>query len=153
MKNYFILVCLIIGTPALAGEACRHDPSTFRCVKYVKNYDADTITFDIDGIHPLIGSRIAIRLAGVDSPEIKTKDICEKKMAYQARDFVRGLMKRAKRIDLVNVERGKYFRIVAEVLVDGQALSLKLLKHGFAYAYKGGTKRTINWCKSMKEGL
>lgn len=143
MKNYFILVCLIIGKPVLAGEACHHDQSTFRCVNYVKNYDADTITFDIDGIHPLIGSRIAIRLAGVDSPEIKTKDICEKKLAYKARDFVRGLMQRAKRIDLVNVERGKYFRIVVEVLVDGQALSLKLLKHGFAYAYEGISEKSI----------
>ena len=47
-----------------ADQNCTHDERTFRCVKYIKNYDADTITFDIPNIHPLLGKKISIRVTG-----------------------------------------------------------------------------------------
>lgn len=39
-------------------------------------YDGDTFRVTIDQVHPLIGERIPIRLAKVDTPEIRGK--CEK---------------------------------------------------------------------------
>ncbi|MCO4754452.1 MAG: thermonuclease family protein, partial [Bacteriovoracaceae bacterium] len=52
--------------------------------------------------------------------------------------------------DLEEVSRGKYFRMVAKVKVDGQDLSEKLLKNGLAYPYFGKTKKKIDWCKGLR---
>ena len=135
----------------LANESCFHDSKNFRCVQYIKNYDADTITFNIPNIHPLIGSKISVRVSGVDTPEMKTKDSCEKEKALHAKKEVARLLKNAQRIDLKNIKRGKYFRIVADVKVNGKSLTEYLLENGFAYAYSGGTKRKIDWCKGYRE--
>ena len=53
---------------------------------------------------------------------------------------MRELLTNAKTIDLLNVERGKYFRLVASVRIDGIDLSNLLLREGFAVEYDGGTK-------------
>ena len=134
-----------------AASDCVHDRMNFRCVKYVRNYDADTITFDIPNVHPLIGNSINVRVAGVDTPEIKTKNSCEKEKARNAKKLVTNLLKNAKRIDLSNIKRDKYFRINAEVIIDGIHLSHYLLKNGLAYSYDGGAKRQLNWCRSARE--
>ena len=97
--------------------------NNFRCVKYIKNYDGDTITFNISGLHSLIGKKIKIRLSGVDTPEINTKDKCEKEKGQTAKRLVENLFKNSKRIDLENVKRGKYFRMVADIIIDGKSLT------------------------------
>ena len=48
-------------------------------------------------------------------------------------------------IDLREVERGKYFRLVAEVIADGENLSDVLLARGLAWPYDGG-KRERKFC-------
>lgn len=145
------LIIALLQLSSLAEQPCSHDASNFRCVKYVKNYDADTVTFDIPNVHPLIGNRINIRVSGVDTPEIRTKNTCEKSKGRDAKKIVANLLKHAKRIDLENVKRGKYFRVVADVKIDGQSLSYYLLKNGLAYAYDGGTKKKVDWCKTNRE--
>lgn len=149
-KNQWLLVVLfvvvVVPVWVYSQNSCQHDEKTFRCVKYMRNYDADTITFDIPQVHPLLGKAIAIRVNGVDTPEIKTKNKCEKDAGRNAKRLVENLLKRAKRIDLMNVKRGKYFRIVADVIIDGQNLTDYLLKNQLAYAYDGGTKKKVNWC-------
>ena len=139
-------------TSLSAKESCEHDRNTFRCVKYVKNYDADTITFKIPNVHPLLGDNINIRVNGIDAPEIRTKDNCEKEKAKSAKNIVGILLKNAKRIKLKNIKRGKYFRVVADVIISDKSLADYLLKNGLAYSYHGGRKKKkINWCKSHRE--
>jgi len=152
----FLLTLILISaaTIAKANETgCQHDEYNFRCVSYVKNYDADTITFDIAGVHPLLGKHISIRVLGVDAPEIKTKNLCEKKKAKEAQKIVETLLKKAERIDLENVTRGKYFRIVADVVIDGESLTRYLINNSLAYAYDGGTKTNVNWCQFDQKRL
>lgn len=132
-----------------AESPCEHDAQNFRCVGYVKNYDGDTLTVNIPGVHPLIGKSVAVRVNGIDTAEIKTKDSCEKQASRTARRLAKNLLKNAKRIDLENVKRGKYFRIVADVRVDGQLLSDLLIKNKLAVAYSGGTKEKVNWCQMI----
>ena len=55
-------------------------------------------------------------------------------------------MANASRIDLRNVERGNYFRIVADVMVDGVSLGEQLITGGLARPYVGKRKRE-SWCK------
>lgn len=149
-----IILAFILITNVFAQNSqqeCLHTAKSFQCVKYVKNYDADTVTFNIPNIHPLIGEMVNIRVRGVDTPEIKTKNQCEKEKARHAKKLVENLFKNAKRIDLQNIERGKYFRIVADVILDGKSLSHYLLKNGLAVSYNGGTKQNIDWCKSTRD--
>jgi len=126
--------------------SCEHTSDSFKCVKYIRNYDGDTITFNIPGVHPLIGKKVSIRVNGVDTPEIRTKDKCEKRIGRIARKFVTNKLKHAQRIDLLNIKRGKYFRIVADVYIDDKNLKTVLLSEKLAYEYDGGTKHKPNWC-------
>ncbi|MCI5143846.1 MAG: hypothetical protein D3909_19415 [Candidatus Electrothrix sp. ATG1] len=70
---------------------------------------------DLKGHHPLFGDDISVRIAGIDTPEIKGKCSQEKKLAQEAKVVVEKILKKARKIKLKNVRRGKYFRIVADV--------------------------------------
>lgn len=150
-----ILLALIVFVPTLVSsqtkkdESCEHSKTRFSCVEYLKNYDADTITFSIPGVHPLLGEKISVRVRGVDAPEIKGKLPCEKDQARTAQRLIENLMKRAQRVDLENVDRDKYFRILADVKIDGKDLRELLLKNQLAYEYNGGTKIQRDWCKRL----
>lgn len=152
---FLVLSFLLSSTPTIAKsqedpQICAHDQASFRCVRYLKNYDADTITVDIPGLHPLLGKKMNIRVRGVDTPEIRTKNSCEKEKGRHAKKLVRNLLKKAKRVDLENIERGKYFRVVADVIIDGKNLTDYLVRNGLGYPYDGGTKKKVNWCKDLK---
>jgi len=143
-----VLSFILFSTPLLikAQVSCAHDKETFRCVEYVRNYDADTITVNIPNTHPLLGKEANIRVYGIDTPEIRTKNLCEKKLAKEGKAVVEAMLKKAKTINLVNVKKGKYFRVLADVEIDGVSLSKFLLKNGYGYKYLGKTKKVINWC-------
>lgn len=126
---------------------CTHEPQAFRCVEYISNYDGDTISVQIPGVHSLIGEKISVRVRGIDSAEIKASSNCEKAAAKSARDFVHRALAGAAKIDLENVARDKYFRIVADVIYDGESISDNLLKKNLAVAYDGGRKPRTDWCR------
>lgn len=128
---------------------CGNDAKNFRCVQYVDVIDGDTITVNISSVHDLLGKRIKVRVARIDAPEMRTKDSCEKKKGLEAKQLVVSLCSKAKRIDLEKVERGKYFRVVADVICDGTSLADALLNKGLAYTYGGGKKKILNWCKPL----
>lgn len=134
------------------SEDCNNDESNFRCVEYVTNYDGDTITFNIPGVHPLIGKRVNIRLRGVDTPEMRSDDPCEKKLAVKARTFLAYKLQTATRIDLLNIERGKYFRIVANVKAGGRYMERALIRNSLGVPYiGGGTKPVVDWCELLAQ--
>lgn len=147
MVKSFLILFFVMS--AHASEVCNHDAKTFRCVKYIKNYDADTITFNIPNVHPIIGDKISVRVRHIDTPEIKGKLPCEKEAARTAKRLIENLLKSSKRIDLENVDKDKYFRLLADVVVDGKPIKDTLLKNNLAYAYEGKTKQKIDWCKRV----
>ncbi len=155
MKYLLILILLpVLNIHASNKEphkdqTCIHSNNQFSCVKYLKNYDGDTITVKIPGVHPLIGENISVRVKGIDTPELKTKDQCEKEKGRIAKKLTENIMKKAKRIDLKNIERDKYFRILADVEYDGKDLKNTLLKNNIAHEYSGGSKPKLNWCERM----
>ena len=148
--NTLCLTVMVFFSSSLYGKdssSCLHSDVRFNCVKYLKNYDGDTISFDIPNIHPLIGKKVSVRVSGIDTAEVRTSDQCEKVAARSARKLVTNLLKNAKRVDLNNVTRGKYFRIVADVILDGRNLKDILIQNRLAYAYDGGKKRKPDWCQ------
>ena len=77
-----------------------------------------------------------------DTPEIRGKSEREKALAIDAKHYTLNALSNANIIELRNVSRGKYFRIVAEVYYDGHCLSDGLIDAGLAYKYSGGTKKS-----------
>jgi len=146
VKKLAFLILPFLLTPALSFAKSYGD---IQGAVYVRNHDGDTITFNLPGLHPIIGEKISIRVNGIDTPEIKGKCEKEKYDAQQARELVADILKDAETIDLKNIERGKYFRIVADVFVDGESLADELIEAGMAVSYDGGTK-TKTWVKQRK---
>ncbi len=129
-------------------ESCQHTSDSFRCVKFLSNYDGDTLTVGIPGVHPLLGEKISVRVLGIDTPEKTGTKPCEKQKARDAQRLVENLLRHAQRIDLLNVDRDKYFRILAHVRFDGKDLSQILLRNALAVPYTGGRKpASLDWCR------
>jgi micrococcal nuclease len=123
--------------------------------RVIKVYDADTIT--IASKLPYNDSpiyRLSVRLNGIDTPEIKGKDITneEKEVAKMARDFVSNLVLN-KFVRLENVNTEKYGRILADVYIGDIYLNDLLIKERYAVLYDGGTKKKpISWLKYKISG-
>ena len=108
-------------------------------------YDGDTCTVSLPDLPPIFGDHITVRLAGIDTPEMK--GICEeeKALARQAQAFTQKLMVQAQKIELQEPKRDKYFRVLARVMADGQEVAQELVKAGLARSYDGGKKE--RWCQ------
>lgn len=109
----------------------------FYNVKFIKNYDGDTFTFDLGSGLPDLFRTIPVRLYGIDTPEIKSRT----KAATDARDFAHNEITNAKQVNLVECSKDKYFRILCKIQYDGKDLTTELLNRDMGYAYYGGKKQ------------
>ena len=137
---------LLLSFTAKAESIRNKNHGTLRVSEVTSIYDGDTFRANIEGLHSLIGERIGIRVAGVDTPEIRGKCKKEKALARQAKQVTVDALRSAKVIELRNTKRGKYFRIVAGVYVDNKNLTDILISSGLGVSYDGGTK-VKDWCK------
>lgn len=103
-------------------------------------YDGDTFRATIAGWPPIIGNRISVRVKDIDAPELKGKCEQEKQLARKAKQATVDMLRKGRTIELRNLQRDKYFRLLADVYVDNQSLAAMLLKSGLARPYNGGTK-------------
>ena len=110
----------------------------------VSVYDADTFRCNIFSLPPIIGGNIPVRVLNVDCPEIRGKNDYEKRLARDARDFTEMLLENAFEIKLINIQRGKYFRIMASVLMDGCDLADALINANLGRKYEGGKRLPWN---------
>ena len=141
MKKLLLYLTLVLGVLSVQAAP---EYGTVTVSKVISVYDGDTFRVDIDSLPPIVGKNIPIRLNGVDTPEIQGKCQYEKDLALKARNFVRSKLANAKVIKLTNLQRGKYFRVVADVMIDGDSLERELLENKLAYKYTGGKKSS--WC-------
>jgi micrococcal nuclease len=114
-------------------------------VRKVENIvDGDTIDVLIDlGFDILFQSRV--RLAGIDTPESRTKDLKEKALGLESKEYLKKYLKDAKSV-VIKTEKmdssEKYGRILGWVYVNGDTESLndKMINDGYAWGYMGDTK-------------
>ncbi len=109
-------------------------------------YDGDTFRVNINSYPKIIGQKIAIRVSGVDTPEMKGQCKKEIDLARAAKQFTVNFLREAKVIELRNIQRDKYFRILADVYADNISLSSQLIKNNLGIPYFG-EKKTKNWCE------
>ena len=130
--------------------------NSFRNVQYVSVYDGDTFTVNLpDTIPDVFSHEISVRVRHIDTAEMKGSNKCEREMAEKAKVAATTLLKNAKKIDLEDVGRDKFFRILSQVVItttEGKiiVLSQYLLNNNYAVPYEGEMKQITNWCKILK---
>jgi endonuclease YncB( thermonuclease family) len=123
---------------------------TFAGVCVAGLYDGDTFRVNLPCDYDVLCKNVPVRVAGVDTPEIKTKDKCEKRAAQKAKQFTRAFLGKPP-VSLLNCRRDKYFRLLCDVKnSEGESLADNLLKAGFAVPYNGKEKPKINWCDKIE---
>lgn len=125
----FAMVITILGFSPFALS----EPTPLQVVNVASVYDGDTFKVNLNCAPDIFCKNISIRPAGYDAIELR--GATNKADAIAARDQLRDLLENAQRIELRNVQRGKYFRIVADVYIDNVSLSEIMLATGLVKRY------------------
>lgn len=136
----FVLSILVLPLPVQGSE----DYGSVRVDEITSIYDADTFRATIHSWPAVVGFRIPVRVRGVDAPELRGKCPQETELAREAKQFSAGMLRKGSKIILENIERGKYFRLIADIVVDGESLGEALIDSGHARFYHGGQRE--GWC-------
>jgi len=108
-------------------------------------YDGDTVTLMIDqGMKHF--ARVKVRMIGINTPEIRTKDLDEKQRGYQAKEYLRSRIE-GKTVIVHTQKKGKFGRWLG-VIWDydekleglGESLNDEMIRVGHAKAYDGGKR-------------
>ena len=108
----------------------------------VKVVDGDTIDIIIDLGFDLT-KKERVRLAGIDSPESRTKNLEEKKMGLEAKEFLKRRLLDGFESGLkVKTEKdGKYGRMLGWLHCGETNINLEMIYRGYAWEYDGGAKK------------
>jgi endonuclease YncB( thermonuclease family) len=134
----------------------------------IKVYDGDTITISskVPGLKNSKVYKFSVRLDGIDTPEMKTKNLEEKAIAQLAQKALSDMIL-GKNVLLRNVKTEKYGRLLANVYlqispsnkncfgneVHETHLNQWLLDNNYAISYDGGTKIIpTSWAQFHKDG-
>ncbi|OBS10780.1 thermonuclease family protein [Acidihalobacter prosperus] len=134
-----LMLSVMLAGPAAAAQA--YGPYRATPVRVI---DGDTVVMDID-IWPDVTYRLAVRIYGVDTAELHSRNTCERALAIKGRAFTAAWLARGGGITLDRVQLGKYAgRVVAEVKRGGDSLAADLIAAGLGHPYFGG--RRAGWC-------
>jgi len=122
----------------------------FRVVSIDKVLDGDTIDVTIDLGFDLY-KKERVRIAGVDTPEKRTRDLEEKALGIDATNWLKKKLEDtiagdgdelSIRTELVG-GMGKYGRLLGWLYINEDQLSLneQMITEGYAWEYDGGTKQ------------
>ena len=119
--------------------------------KVTRVVDGDTIDADIDlGFDITIKKRI--RLAEIDAPESRTRNLAEKKAGLASKERLKELLEQAANVfELESTELGKYGRVLGKLHIsklDGRnresitqvCINDILVQEGYAERYDGGKR-------------
>ena len=120
----------------------------FRVTKINRVVDGDTIDVTIDLGFDLY-KKERVRVAGVDTPEKRTRNLEEKALGLDATGWLKAKLEETIKGDeelIIRTELkggvGKYGRLLGWLYVGDSDVSLneQMITEGYAHAYDGGTK-------------
>jgi len=121
----------------------------FRVVSIDRVVDGDTIDVTIDLGFDLYKSE-RVRVAGIDTPEKRTRDLEEKALGIDATNYLKKKLEETIEGDeelTIRTElkggMGKYGRLLGWLYIGEDTLSVNevMITEGYAWAYDGGTKQ------------
>ena len=121
----------------------------FRVTEINRVVDGDTIDVTIDLGFDLY-KKERVRIAGVDTPEKRTRDLEEKALGLDATNWMKDILEGAIDGDdelTIRTElkggMGKYGRLLGWLYIGDDSVSLneQMINEGYAWGYDGGTKK------------
>ena len=107
-------------------------------------YDGDTVTLMIDqGMKHF--ARVKVRMVGINTPEIRTKDLDEKARGYEAKEYL-NLASRVKRLSYTPLKKVSLvggsvsYGLMKRHGRTGESLNDEMIRMGHAVAYNGGKR-------------
>ena len=107
----------------------------------VKVVDGDTVDVVIDlGFN--LSKKERVRLAGIDSPESRTRDAEEKIFGLEAKAYLKTRLEGSKKLIVKTEKDGKYGRMLGWFYCSNVESSInnEMIEKGYAWEYDGGKK-------------
>ena len=116
----------------------------YRVKSVAKVVDGDTVDLVLD-LGFSLTKKERCRVAGIDTPESRTRDKKEKVYGLEAKAYLQGLLENASKLYVRTEKDGKYGRMLGWLYCEDYENSLNevMVEHGYAVAYQGGTKWTV----------
>lgn len=111
----------------------------------IKVIDGDTVDVLIDlGFNVSIKERI--RINRIDTPESNSKNVQERQLAIEAKEFVANWLVNQNKLIIKTTKDDKYGRMLGEIFNErSECLNDLILQKGYAWEYDGGEKtKNIN---------
>lgn len=108
--------------------------------------DGDTVDVDIDLGFGMTYKKQRVRMVGIDTPESRTRDLEEKFYGKASKKFLKDLLEHySDDIQLVSHDKGKFGRILGELFIGNNKLSVnkQMINHYHAVEYNGENKDLV----------
>ena len=123
-------VMTVLHLSAIATAAMQY--SDCRVERLITVHSAGSFTCKPSGWQGVGPVRLRVQVAGI---ELKEDDLIgdrDKDKTQKPRDFTAAKLKAAGSIELKNIRMRNYFRVIADVYIDGQSLADQLIQAGLA---------------------
>ena len=113
----------------------------YKVKEIAKVVDGDTVDVIVDLGFSLF-KKERCRVAGIDTPESRTRDKKEKVYGLEAKAYLKGLLSSAENLTVRTEKDGKYGRMLGWLYCDNIEGSINnlMIEAGYAWKYDGGTK-------------
>jgi endonuclease YncB( thermonuclease family) len=139
MVKWFALVVALIISSAQAHDFVSEP---------VRVIDGDTVELRVNWLPPELGTKLSLRVYGIDTPEKSFRAKCEREKAAgeAASLFTKDALQSATTKQIIIKEWDKFGgRVLGDMMLDGKSLREMLISNGFARPYFGDKKKS--WCE------
>jgi len=125
----------------IIAAACILNIANAENYKVISVYDGDTFKIKFNNSFT---TNPSVRIRNIDAAEFGWRAKCKKEsdLAIKAKTFLSNLIL-GKEIDLRDIGKDKYGRILADVFIDNKNVAELLIENSLAKPY---TNNKINWC-------
>lgn len=112
-------------------------------LKIERVVDGDTV----DGIIDLgfnVSTSLRIRLAGIDAPESRTRNLDEKRYGIEAKERLEEIVSGDGELTIQSHGLGKYGRVIGTLFMDDRSVNRQLIDEGYAIVYTGSAKIEVS---------
>ena len=114
----------------------------YRVSDVVKVVDGDTVDVILDLGFGLF-KKERVRVAGIDTPEKRTRDAREKKLGYDATHFAEAWFAEEGDLTVKTSKDGKYGRMLGHFYRGDVCFNTQVVELGYGFEYWGETKRDM----------
>ena len=111
-------------------------------VEVTRVVDGDTVDVDIDLGFGMVYKKQRVRMMGIDTPESRTRDLEEKFYGLASKQHLVKMLE-GQTVQLQSYDKGKFGRILGEIIVDDVNINQLMVKENMAVEYHGQSKTII----------